>query len=779
MIDYEASLNAAQYAAATAADGPVLVVAGAGSGKTRTIVYRLAWLAEHGLPPQQMLLLTFTRKAAQEMLARASRLLEQGLAGVQGGTFHSFAYAVLRQFRPAWLEGRQPSLMDAADISAAVKQCKDELRLGKGDRAFPKTQNIVALLSKARNKELPLDEVIRRDAYHLLCYAEDLAHLDTNYRALRHKAGLLDYDDLLFELESVLRDNAEAAALLRARFSHIMVDEYQDTNRVQARIVRLLGGEGDSAGNVMAVGDEAQSIYAFRGADVRNILDFPTLFPHARVIRLEENYRSTQPVLDVANALLAHAPEGFQKHLFTKKQGGAAVRQVIPLSDLSQADVVVRRIQELLREHLPHEIAVLFRAGFHSYHLEMALNRAEIKFRKYGGLKYTEAAHVKDVMAYARLSLNPLDLSAFERVAALHRGVGPKTVQKLYGVAISGNPEALNAACAKFPDLLDDLHFLDDLRLRSLSPAGCLELILEHYRPRLEAAYPDDWPRRQQGLEEIVQMATSYTELDLFLADLALEAPEEDDMQDTENRITLSTVHSAKGLEWNAVIVLDLVEDRFPSRHAVTRPEDFEEERRLLYVACTRARQTLDLCVPASVYSRQENSTVFAVPSPFIRELPPRLCDIWVESYGGVLARRTGGVEGAGLPAARGLNPQDAAEGSQEYLPPAAPVVRPLARPSAPAGGQAAGRRSGRTDGIRGGTAGIPVGGAPSMGEYEAAMRGGVQGPDGKKLGYCRHKIFGRGKAIKFLPPDKMQVNFPGLGIKTILIDYLAMETAE
>ena len=627
MIDYAHALNSAQYEAATCGDGPVLVVAGAGSGKTRTITYRLSWLADHGVPPESMLLLTFTRKAAQEMLQRAAALSDHALSLVQGGTFHSFAFGVLRRYRPDWLEDRPFTVMDSADINAAVKACKDDLRLGKGDRSFPRTQAIVGFLSKARNKEMRLDEVLQREAFHLLPYAEPLMQLGEAYDAYRKEKGLLDYDDLLFELEHLLRTNERAAENLRRRYTHILVDEYQDTNLVQARIVRLLAGpegEGMPPGNVMAVGDEAQSIYAFRGANVRNILDFPKLFPGARIIRLEENYRSTKPILDVANNLLENATESFRKKLFTRKEGGAPVRLVTPLSDMSQAKLVVRRIEDLLTRHLPHEIAVLFRAGFHSYHLEMALNQAGIAFRKYGGLRYTEAAHVKDVMAYARLLLNPLDMPAFSRVAELHEGIGPKTVLKLYNVAQSADGPALDKACARFPSFREDLRFIAEMRARPLHPVTALELIVDHYRPVLESRYPEDWPRRQQGLEEILQMASGYNDLDLFLADLALDSPDEED-EDNEGRITLSTVHSAKGLEWNAVLIIDLVEDRFPSRHALARPEDFEEERRLMYVACTRARQELDLYSPATIYSKAEQGTQHVAQSPFVRELPAGL----------------------------------------------------------------------------------------------------------------------------------------------------------
>ncbi len=732
MIDYVQALNEAQYKAVTIGNGPVLVAAGAGSGKTRTIVYRLAWLIEHGQAPEAMLLLTFTRKAAREMLHRAGLLLQQGLFGVHGGTFHSFAFGVLRHWKPAWLGTRSFTVMDATDVTAAVKYCKDTLKLGKGDRSFPKTQSIVGLLSKARNKEMPLDEVLQREAFHLLPHADALAQLDAAYTAYRHDKGLLDYDDLLFELEDLLHHNAAAAEALRQRYQYILVDEYQDTNLVQARIVRLLAGTEDvCSGNVMAVGDEAQSIYAFRGANVHNILNFTKLFPGAAVIRLEENYRSTKPVLDVANSLLAHATESLRKKLFTRREGGCAVRLVTPLSDMSQAQLVTRRIRELLDTYLPHEIAVLFRAGFHSYHLEMALNQAGIPFRKYGGLRYAEAAHIKDVIAYARLLLNPLDLPAFTRVAALHTGIGPKTVEKLYAVAKSGDVSLTAKAFGKYPTFHEDMRFVDSLRVNAGAPSSTLASVLEHYRPRLEELYPDDWPRRQQGLEEIVQMASAYTDLDLFVADLALETPEDDDNQDEDGYITLSTVHSAKGLEWNAVLIIDLVEDRFPSRHALAHPEDFEEERRLMYVACTRARKVLELYVPSSLYSRADRSSQHVNPSPFIRELAPELVEEWVEGYGGHLSRRQGGGLGLG----RTMCETDA--DCQLHVSDDDTTLGHIKEQTC-----------------------VETSAVPAVND----------------LCYCQHKIFGRGKIVKQLPPDKVQVHFPGFGLKVILREYLILE---
>ena len=740
MIDIS-TLNPAQLEAVTAPDGPVLVIAGAGSGKTRTIVHRLAWLAEQGVPASDMLLLTFTRKASREMLLRATDLLGYSIGGVHGGTFHSFAFSVLRQYRPAWAEG-PVTVMDSADSAPAIQQCKERLKVGKGDRSFPKTQTIIGLLSKARNKEISIGDVLQRDAQHLLPHADALESIGEAYRGYRRQHGLLDYDDLLFELEDLLKGDPEAgreglAERFRERYRYIMVDEYQDTNRVQARLVRLLAGE---AGNVMAVGDDAQSIYAFRGADVRNILDFPKLFPGTRVIRLEENYRSTQPVLDVANAVLAPASEGFRKNLFTTKENTPKtprVRLVRPMSDLTQANVVAARVEELLDRYQAKEIAVLFRAGYQSYHLEVALSKRGIKFRKYGGLRYAEAVHVKDVVAFVRLAINPLDMPSFERVAGLSKGVGTKTAEKIYHVAAQGDFDALRKACTKYPDLWSDMLLLDKLREHNLTPAALIEMVIEHYTPRLQAIFPDDWPRRQQGLSELAHIASAYTDLEQFVADLSLETPEDDaDEFDEAGRVVLSTIHSSKGLEWDAVILLDLVEDRFPSRHALVRPEDFEEERRLMYVACTRAREDLELFVPATLYSRQNGGNEPATPSPFVRELPFSALEEWQEGYTGRISKRS--TSFAGDPA---------------FSRPSLDIPRELANPNA-----------GRVKGV------FPPPVIPEAKGDRAASKGGAG------CGYCRHKVFGRGKIVEQLPPDKCRVNFPGFGLKVILSAFLTLE---
>ena len=751
MIDYERELNPAQLEAATTLDGPVLVIAGAGSGKTRTIVFRLAKLVESGVPASSILLLTFTRKASREMVERAMHLMGQGhmgdiahgpgLASVQGGTFHAYAYSVLRVFRPEGYS-RDATVMDASDTIAALQHCKGELKLGK-DSSFPKLQTLQSFISKSRNREQDLEVILQREAQHLLPHADDMLRMADAYTAFKKQQGLLDYDDLLFTLEDTLRERPEALAWCRGRHSHIMVDEYQDTNLVQARLAALLagvdknvagGGDDHPAGNIMAVGDDAQSIYAFRGATVRNILKFPEIFPGARIIRLEENYRSTQPLLDLDNAILRNAPEGYAKTLFTRREGGEKPRVIRPLSDLSQAGIAAARIVELRRQYPAREIAVLFRAGFQSYHLEVQLGKLGVPFRKYGGIRYSEAAHVKDVMAYLRLVLNPLDFTAFQRLALLYKGVGPKTALKLYQAIRTADAKAIEKARAKHPELAADLDFLDLLRGHEFSPSAAYGETLRHYTPRLEEHYPDDYPRRMQGLEQLGQVAAMYTDMDLFVTDLSLEDP----IAEGEERdsVVLSTIHSAKGLEWKAVIILDLVEDRFPSRHALARPDDYEEERRLMYVACTRAGESLDLSVPATLYDRGVASTVPATPSPFVREIPPDCYDEWQESFSGGLVPRKRTADALPPPSYSSLG--------SSALPQALPPVRARKDPD------------------------------PAIG-WTAPQEPGTPAQAGT-LGYCTHRIFGRGKIVQHLPPDKYRVNFAGVGLKVIMAAYLSFE---
>ncbi|HDQ40075.1 MAG TPA: ATP-dependent helicase [Desulfonatronum sp.] len=706
-IDFTSHLNPAQWEAVSAARGPLLVIAGAGSGKTRTIAFRLAYLVQQGVAPENILLMTFTRKAAQEMLSRAAHLIGRELGGVAGGTFHSFAWTVLRRYAPALGFPEGFTIMDAPDMREIVGQIRTELGLGKKDRAFPKRTTILGLISKSRNKEIDLAVLLEQETPHLIPYAGDILRISQAYAAFKTRHGLMDYDDLLFNMERLLLERPDLTEFLRIRHPHVMIDEFQDTNKVQARLVRLLAADGRG---VMVVGDDAQSIYAFRGAEVRNILSFPTQFPETVIVRLEENYRSSQAILDLTNAVLRGAVSRFEKNLFSRRANGRKPQLIHTVSDQTQARMVVDKVLELSQNYRLRDIAILFRAGFQSYPVEMLLNRIGLRFRKYGGLKFTEAAHIKDVLAYMRLILNPADLPAWFRAVSHVKGLGPKTCSRFCQAVLEGDQAFIAQLAKKFPDVDQAFALINSLRAEKPAPDSALERILEFYSPIFQLRYPDDYPRRQAGLEQLQQMAAAFDDLDAFLTELTLESPDQDD-EEMDDHLVLSTVHSAKGLEWSAVLVIDLVNGRFPSRHALEREEDMEEERRLLYVACTRARDYLALFVPSSVYNRFQGGSEPAVPSLFISELPEHCYEEWRENYLGQLHLRHSSRQDQALP--RG----------QKALPGNAPVK------SAP-----------------------------------------------RPLGFCRHKIFGRGKIVEVLPPGRLRINFSGFGLKIIQADFVILE---
>lgn len=709
MIDYARHLNSAQWEAVSAAQGPLLVIAGAGSGKTRTITFRLAYLVHQGVAPENILLMTFTRKAAQEMLGRAAQLIGRELNKITGGTFHSFACSVLRRFASVLDYPAGFTILDAPDMRDILGQVRSDLGLDKKDKAFPKSTTILEMISKSRNKELDLSALLEEESPHLLPYMEDVLRINKAYSALKFRHGLMDYDDLLFNLERLLLERVDLTESLRLRYPHVMVDEFQDTNKVQARLVRQLAGDGRG---VMVVGDDAQSIFAFRGAEVRNILSFPKLFPGTSLVFLEENYRSTQPILDLTNAVLKGATSKFEKNLFTRRPEGPKPQLIRAVSDRTQARVVVDKILELSQTSRLQDIAVLFRAGFQSYPLEMLLNRLGLRFRKYGGLKFIEAAHIKDVLAYLRLILNLADLPAWFRAVSHVKGLGPKTCSRFCQAVLEGDQAGIAQTARKFPGLDKALDLLNTLRVEKPTPSVALERILDFYMPIFQERYPDDYPSRQAGLEQLQQMAAAFDNLDSFLTELTLENPGQDDVKEDEDHLVLSTVHSAKGLEWPAVLVIDLVNGRFPSRHALEREENLEEERRLLYVACTRAKDYLALFVPSSVYNRFQGSGEPAQPSLFISELPAHCYEEWRENTLGQLQKR----------------------------------------------------RSARDF-------------APASPDQEVKTRGTpLPEKSQPKVGYCRHKIFGRGKVVAFLPPDRYRINFPGFGLKIIQADFVTLE---
>lgn len=633
-LDYAAALNPQQLAAVTAADGPSLVIAGAGSGKTRTLIYRVAYLIDKGVDPTSILLLTFTRKAAQEMLQRAGLLIGARSERVAGGTFHSVANMLLRRYgRPIELEPGF-TILDRGDAEDLIALVRNQLGLNEKDKRFPRKGTIAEIFSKCENTLASLEDVLLGEFAHFAEHLNDLDKLKHAYVAAKRQKQLLDYDDLLAKLRELLGVHEPTRQAISQNFRYILVDEYQDTNRLQADLVRKLAATHE---NVMAVGDDAQSIYAFRGATFRNIMDFPALFPGTTLYKLEENYRSTQPILNLANEIIQGATEKYAKHLFTRKLDGPLPALVQAAGENAQSRFIAQRILELREEGVPlDEIAVLFRSSFHSFDLEIELSRRNLPFVKRGGFKFIETSHVKDLLAHLRVIENPLDAVSWNRLLMLVEGVGPKKAQDLIASFVrSEQPLAvLREVSGRSSRPLKDLAIMleEAARSTSLTPAEQVNEVYRYYLPILKEHY-DDYPKRMRDLEHLYTIAERYAGLSDFLADLALEPPDSS-VADVEagdrddERLVLSTIHSAKGLEWQCVFVIWVVDGRFPSAYSFMSEEELEEERRLFYVAVTRAKKHLYLTYPINIYDKATGS-VLSKPSRFLDAVPPSMLDTW------------------------------------------------------------------------------------------------------------------------------------------------------
>jgi DNA helicase-2/ATP-dependent DNA helicase PcrA len=634
-IDYESELNEAQYKAVTTTDGALLIVAGAGTGKTRTLVYRVARLVETGARPESVLLLTFTRRAATSMLARAALLADERCQRVSGGTFHSMAHSVLRKYPEAANVLRTFTVLDSSDTEDLIDLLRRQMHLTGKDRRFPRKRTICAIFSMTVNKLLTLEEVLNQYYPQFAGEAGDLAQLFKSFETYKRSRHMLTYDDLLVRLRETLEENQDLCRRLSDQYRYVMVDEYQDTNRLQAQIVRLLAATHD---NVAVVGDECQSIYSFRGASFKNMLEFPALFPQARLIKLEENFRSTQPVLDVANAIISEASEGYDKRLFSRSSEGEAPLLVSARDENEQSRFVAQRIEELREEGVPlSEIAVLFRAGSHSFDLEIELGKHGIPFRKFGGIRFAESAHVKDALAFLRVSLNPSDTLSWFRALKLIDYIGDATVEQIIeylGVErrdyrATRAKESLFKRLKQFParasyesQLIKLAHVLCT-NVEQKSPHAQLANVLRLYRPILKNRY-DDYPRRQRDLEHLQQIAKRYKSAAELLADVALDpsdAAQAEKVARGGGYVTLSTVHSAKGLEWDALFVIWMTDGWFPSSRAGEEFEDLEEERRLLYVAATRAKRHLYFTYPLGFY-RGAGSDALPIVSRFLDPVP-------------------------------------------------------------------------------------------------------------------------------------------------------------
>ncbi len=642
-IDFQSVLNEAQLEAVMTLEGPLLVIAGAGSGKTRTLVYRTARLVEENIPPESILLLTFTRKASQEMLERAASLADPRCRFVSGGTFHSLANRVLRS-RPELLGFRSSfTILDRPDMEEILQSLLHEFGASKAVLRFPKRSTLAGMVSKARNLDKNIEWVLENEFQQFLHCAAEIVKLDRLYHEYKRENALLDYDDLICSFRDLLGNNENMRMELGDAFRFIMVDEYQDTNGIQADIVKWLGV---GHRNVMAVGDDSQSIYSFRGANYKNMFEFPSIFPGTRIIKLEENYRSTQPILSFTNRLMERAGLRHTKCLFTRRHGGDLPIVVDTRTEPDQARYVCNWIKkEIEKGRRLNEFAVLFRAAFHSFELEAELARQGMPYEKYGGFKFLESAHIKDFLAYLRVGTNAGDVVSWMRILRMVKMIGQTKSRRI--IEWIREQDLPPNQIDNWPDAgksREDLsalgQVLELVRLRKKEPVAAARGVLEYYGPLMQERF-DDYPKREKELNEIIRMAERYGDISSFLDDLVLEPPSsEADMTRTERKdfLTLSTVHSAKGLEWSTVFIIWVTEGRFPSSKAYADPMMLEEERRLMYVAATRAKDILVLCYPG-----QESMPFWASQGGFDKEARGGLSS-FVEGLGDDVAEYLSGV---------------------------------------------------------------------------------------------------------------------------------------
>ena len=608
-------LNPQQREAVTHEDGPLLVVAGAGSGKTRTLAYRVAALVTRGVPAERILLLTFTRRAAQEMISRAEAIMERStpVSGrVWGGTFHAIANRLLRVYGKAAGVQDDFTVMDRGDAEDLINVIRHDMDLHTKDKRFPRKRTCVDIYSRVVNGSDDLAAVLERHFPWCVGWENDLKHLFAAYVERKQIQNTLDYDDLLLYWEQLVA-NEELGSRIAGRFDHVLVDEYQDTNRVQAAILKGMRRQNH---NIMVVGDDAQSIYSFRAATVRNMLDFPDQFPGTRIVTLDQNYRSVAAILETTNRVIAGARERFTKDLWSDRSMGQRPKLVTCAGEEQQDEYVIDRILEHLEQGIPlQKQAVLFRAGHHSDSLEVKLTSRNIPYHKYGGLRFLEAAHVKDMIGFLRVVENPRDNIAWFRVLQLMDGIGPAAASRAAkhiaehkrdprAIASFKAPAAAREQVKALGEVMQDL-----VAMGKAGPAPQIERIRKFYDPMLKKLYENP-AVRARDLESLEQIASGYRLRSRFLADLQLDPPTSTSdlagppMKD-EDWLVLSTIHSAKGCEWDVVYLIHAADGFLPSDMSTDTPEEIEEERRLTYVALTRARDFLYVTWPMRYYHRR------------------------------------------------------------------------------------------------------------------------------------------------------------------------------
>lgn len=634
-INYEYDLNAAQYEAVMHNNGPALIIAGAGTGKTRTLIYRVARLIEDGVKPEEILLLTFTRKSSAEMLRRASGILDGRCEKVSGGTFHSFALQTLRKYANAI--GFDPgfNILDQSDSEDTINLLRSRLKLDKRKKRFPSKSVLNNMFSLAVNKRMDLQEILEKYYPRFLEDIAPIEELSRLFSEYKRSYNLFDYDDLLLYLLKLLSENKGIHRNINSYLKFVMVDEYQDTNRLQHEIVLKLGGKNN---NIVAVGDDAQSIYSFRGADFQNIMFFPESFEDCKIYRIEENYRSIQPILSLTNEIIRNAAFKYEKELFTRILGDNTPKLISAANEKQQSEFISERVLEITEEGLGlDDIAVLFRSSFHSFDLEIELNKSNIPYKKFGGLKLIETAHIKDILSFLKVTFNTRDAVSWQRSLVLMDGIGNKTASELIEILVNSDIFAetftLNDIKRGKDSINELMKTLKEVKSIRGNVGEKIDILIEFYKPLLKNKY-SDWKKRVTDLEMFKAISERYRSLQEFLSDMALDPPTEsvsellpEDKEDTY--LTLSTIHSAKGLEWKAVFIIWALEGRFPSAKSAESIDEIEEERRLFYVACTRAKNDLYIVHPINIFERSTGS-ILSEPSRFVKGIDEEILEKYV-----------------------------------------------------------------------------------------------------------------------------------------------------
>jgi len=637
MIDLKADLNEEQRTVVEHGDGPCLVLAGAGSGKTRTITYRVAHLLEQGVSPEEILLVTFTNKAAREMIHRVASIAEGKTRLPWSGTFHHIAYRILKKYAPLLGYNSKFSVLDSSDSRDLFKICLKQEGIDRKEKRFPSARVIQSIVSYARNAETTVADVLDLKHPNWSDLADVLGRVASDYQKRKLEANVMDFDDLLVNLYLLLLKSEKVRTKFATQFRYVLVDEYQDTNAIQASIIKKFASHHK---NILVVGDDAQSIYSFRAADIQNILRFEKEYADARVFRLETNYRSTPNILDVANEVIANNKKQYSKELKSVRDGFSKP-ELHAFADASEeAEFIAGRILELRDEGVEMEnMAVLFRASHHSQALEMELTRRDIPYEYRGGLRFFERSHIKDVLAYLRLVSNKADVVAWSRVLNMQVGIGPVSAGKVIAAVqkLGDVGESFGDELQELGSLLsargqlgwgDFLQIWQSVEASDQTAAGLIRGVTDSkYAEYLESEHPD-FRERLQDLEQLAIFAESRTELGQFLAEASLQesynsAQVKKETGDDDEKIVLSTIHQAKGLEWDAVFVMHLSAGQFPNERATREADGLEEERRLFYVAITRARKFLHFSYPLMGGFR----SILNGPSQFLDEIDVDLID--------------------------------------------------------------------------------------------------------------------------------------------------------